>query len=221
MAVQVLLPTSVGGWTGTNVAGGLSALDSIRDRANDSTHLIQHRNQASSTANLSFESFTLPPGSVTTGVRGRFRLRSDHFPQTNSVTLNLFGITAPGLTTLAAIGPVSVGFGGTNYSQFYNYGFPSGFSSAPNLTQAQVNGLGWSFNTTHPTSANGVHFAGVWLELEYTLPPTPPTAPTLIVPSDLAEFPAANPLLYDWGFNDPTAGATQSEFALVRRKVAP
>ena len=48
-----------------------------------------------------------------------------------------------------------------------------------------------------------------------------PTAPTLIGPADLAEVPADKPLLYDWVFNDPDAGNTQSEFALVRRKVAP
>jgi len=48
-----------------------------------------------------------------------------------------------------------------------------------------------------------------------------PTAPTLVGPADLAEVPADSPLLYDWVFNDPDAGQTQSEFALVRRKVAP
>ena len=48
-----------------------------------------------------------------------------------------------------------------------------------------------------------------------------PTAPTLVAPSDLAEVPADSPLLYDWVFNDPDTGQTQSEFALVRRKVAP
>lgn len=47
-----------------------------------------------------------------------------------------------------------------------------------------------------------------------------PTAPTLVAPADLAEVPAADPLLYDWDFNDPNPGDTQSEFALVRRKVA-
>ena len=48
----------------------------------------------------------------------------------------------------------------------------------------------------------------------------PPTAPTLVAPADLAEVPAADPLLYDWVFNDADPGDTQSEFALVRRKVA-
>ena len=48
-----------------------------------------------------------------------------------------------------------------------------------------------------------------------------PTAPTLVAPADLSEVSASDPLLYDWVFNDPNAGQTQSEFALVRRKVAP
>ena len=48
----------------------------------------------------------------------------------------------------------------------------------------------------------------------------PPSAPTLVAPADLLEFMASAPLLYDWVFNDPDAGQTQSEFALVRRKVA-
>jgi hypothetical protein len=49
----------------------------------------------------------------------------------------------------------------------------------------------------------------------------PPTAPTLVAPADLSEVSASDPLLYDWVFNDPNAGQMQSEFALVRRKVAP
>ena len=48
----------------------------------------------------------------------------------------------------------------------------------------------------------------------------PPSAPTLVAPADLLEIMASAPLLYDWVFNDPDAGQTQSEFALVRRKVA-
>lgn len=46
-----------------------------------------------------------------------------------------------------------------------------------------------------------------------------PTAPTLVAPADLAGVPTADPLLYDWTPNDPDVGDTQSEFALVRRKV--
>ena len=74
---------------------------------------------------------------------------------------------------------------------------------------------------TKLTTPTGLPTTGQTTSTSYSgLTNSAPTAPTLVAPADLSEVPSADPLLYDWVFNDPDFGDGQSEFALVRRGVA-
>jgi hypothetical protein len=90
---------------------------------------------------------------------------------------------------------------------------------------------GWSGGSASNAAGGGASFNGgtnntqivtsTTSSVEIAALNTQPSAPTLVAPADLLEVGVDDPLLYDWVFNDPDAGNTQSEFALVRRKVAP
>ena len=121
------------------------------------------------------------------------------------------------------------GAGPGNYN---NYGgFGGGAATHGNNGTPAVGGGGYSGGVANvrgggsynsgTNQTNSIYAAGGSGFVEIVVLNVPPSAPTLVAPADLAEITAADPLLYDWVFNDPDAGQTQSEFALVRRKVAP
>jgi hypothetical protein len=121
---------------------------------------------------------------------------------------------------------------GAGPGYYNNYGgFGGGAGTHGNNGTSAVGGGGYSGGVagtrgggsynSGTNQTNSIYAAGGSGFAEIVALNAPPSAPTLVAPADLAEIIAADPLLYDWVFNDPDAGNTQSEFALVRRKVAP
>lgn len=95
-----------------------------------------------------------------------------------------------------------------------------GYGGGHGAVTYSFGGGGGSYNGgTNQTNTTGVGTAAGSAEIVALN--ASPTAPTLVAPADLAGVTSTDALLYDWTPNDPDAGDGQSEFALVRRKVAP
>ena len=147
------------------------------------------------------------------------------------------GVNGNGGNANSATGGLSYtngGTGGSLYSDGANGGYGGGGGSYAGAgggggygggggggwSQSGDGGGGGSYNAgTNQTNTALVGTAAGSAEIAALN--APPSAPTLVAPADLLEVGVDDPLLYDWVFNDPDAGNTQSEFALVRRKVAP